>query len=299
VRRLGILFALLALAAPEEKAPAPRDPAECAIRRIAPGMEPHRRLLHEIPPGATEMAEVAIDGSLRVEGRGEEPEKVEGGVRLRLEVRSGLPGEDGRVPITVRLLSWSLPEGDPSIQRMIESPLEGLKSSSVEAVVDRSGRLCSALWVEPEGPGREALESARAARWLLLPLLPPLPAKPVGVGARWEAVVRPPIPGVDLTQRAEVTLESIEKRAFRLRLRLTHAVPTGRLRLPDLPPGVVVGLTSFESAGGGTITVRPSRLVPEVDLRLETRVSTSILSPAGVRNPSGELTLTLRVRPTD
>jgi hypothetical protein len=280
-------------------------PAVPGLRLIEKGAEARRKLRYALSSGRSETVTLAVKGTVRIESGTPSPRILEvPTVSAKLALTTGTAMEGGRYPLTLRLESVDVPraagEKQPDLGPL-EREAKRWTDRALTAVVTPQGILSAVRLGDVDDAGALVHPVVEALRAAICPVLPALPAEPVGKGERWEVTTRPPIPGVPVTQKTEYEITAFEDegKTVRLTVRISHAVPLGRLRLNKAPPGVVAYLREFECGGTGTLVLRLGRMVHDFDLRLRGAATISVVSPAGIQNVKATATVETEARRAD
>jgi Family of unknown function (DUF6263) len=172
-------------------------------------------MLLDVNVGAKTGSEWKIDGNLAgvsVDGTGPQQEGIAAAMRPQLELLKGLRMEYWLGPRgSVRDMKLTLPAGLPP---QVQQLLSGM-NQSFESMVS------------------------------------PLPAEPVGVGAKWQVVSRISSAGADILQSSTYTLKSRDGTKAALDVALTQLVAGESIKAPGMPEGMSAHVKSFNSGGTG------------------------------------------------
>jgi hypothetical protein len=94
-------------------------------------------------------------------------------------------------------------------------------------------------------------------------MVTPLPAEPVGLGARWQVISRTATGGADLLQSAIYTLKSRDGGRATLEVKLIQLAASDTIHSPQMPAGMSAKVKSFSSGGSGTTQVDLKSVAPE------------------------------------
>ncbi len=159
----------------------------------------------------------------------------------------------------------------PALLQRMRNSLQPLKSLGGEMIVTPRGTVVSARL-----DTRELPKSAQGIMDNLTKnmnqLVVPLPAGPVGVGARWRVTQNLSEMGMPITQEATVTLEGRDGNQLTLVSEMVQKVREGTVKLPNIPPGVTVYTKASESEGRGRMNVDLTRLGASGDVAMKVNV---------------------------
>jgi hypothetical protein len=266
-----------------ELGPAPR-PDRPPVRLLEAGAEPRAALRYNPAPEGPRSLELTLEVTRWASAGGlEAPAVTLPPLRLRLGLEPSTPQEDGSLRLAFRLEEAEAgPRDDapPALLESVGADLAGLKG------------LTGAWVVDPRGPAREGevepsagtafkllRDEAEELRQQLLGLVVPLPAEPVGLGARWEA--RREIAWVWMRlgtethafrgqQTATYRLTGLDEERLQLELELTRVFPSQAL-LGGQEIGPAAKLESMETRGSGRLRVNLAALLPIASLELTTQ----------------------------
>ena len=89
----------------------------------------------------------------------------------------------------------------------------------------------------------------------------PLPAEPVGVGAKWTVESESQVQSMVITQRVDATVRSIEGDRVEYDVQVVQTAKSGQV-MENVPGQYVNTLESLTGTGSGTIVIDLGRVVP-------------------------------------
>jgi hypothetical protein len=90
----------------------------------------------------------------------------------------------------------------------------------------------------------------------------PLPAEPVGLGAKWRVIQNLNINGMNLTQTYINEITRVDREGFDYRVTVSQEAKPQEVKNPMFPPGTTIMLDSLTSDGQGTSTVAVNSIFP-------------------------------------
>jgi hypothetical protein len=251
----------------------PRPESAMSITLLDPGAEPRVELRYRITPGIvtarlsqSQVLSQTIDGAA-VPSPGDtgsvlemsvETEPVAEGVRLTSEITSAVPNADV----------------DPELSQTLGATLASLVGVRMVSVVDDRGLVLSSevdqqsLAGVPDQVVAMMSSVADQAQGVT-----PLPAEPVGVGARWQFEQRLESAGIPITQTFEVTVISIDGDLVTLSSIGGQTVAPGPVQIPALPAGATAEVTNWQADITAEIVVDLTEPFPTSTLRSISRQS--------------------------
>jgi hypothetical protein len=275
-------------AAASGSAPAPSGSAmspdaDPVVTLVSDGGAPKVAVRWKSVKGAKQHVDLLVGGSMqmKLEGQPQRP-SLTPTIRTPMlaEVLEARPNGDRKIEIRVeRPTMDDAPGADPKMLEAIRKALgdaNGLRGSTV--LTDRGFSHEVALAEVPPS-NRVMLQVASGLRQTLTQLSPPLPAEPIGVGAKWKvkrAVEQNGVPAVE-----EDSYELIARMGDQLRIKLvmTQTATPQEVHAANVPPGTKVRLDALESSGNGEILLDLGKPMP---IRQEMKMSSrSLMSVSG------------------
>ncbi len=240
---------------------------------LEPGEPPHELLRYDLEAFAPVSAVIDVDTT--VERRGE---FIPGGsftrvmprMRLLMDYEVAEPAGDGTVRIAANVREMQALDREGVEEAVLKevtqrfAPVRGIRE---ESVADARGRYVDRL---PDPSELDPVRRARVEAQMnnVNETLLPLPAEPVGVGARWEVVEQVSVRGLVIKDRTVYTLVEWSGNTAVIDFEVVHDGDiTGRGTMDGFHPNLV--LTSNEARGQGRAKVNFSSLVPQMDVQME------------------------------
>ena len=236
------------------------------VKLIEAGAEPRAPLRLEVAPGRTSVVDIRMATHMDL-GMGGAMSMPPMRMALRFDTRG--PSGDG-VAYGFQIVEADVQGGDPMLSQALGDALRPMVGFAGEAVIDPRGNT-SGLVMKPP-PGLPSQLSGNLDRSLTM-VGAPLPAEPVGVGARWTLDQDVEQQGLTVHQSTTWTLVSRDGPAVVLDTVITQRADPQQIQDPSLPPGSKVTLTSFHSTGSGRSeldlrSLVPSSAIMKMDLKM-------------------------------
>jgi hypothetical protein len=255
------------------EAPEIELPHQESFRLLSPGAAPRQALRYRWKPDAAREvhARATIRSRRLSAGAWSEPVAVpplDEGFAV-----TPAPGDGGSASLLVRGLPSATPGGDAVARwkALVEN-----KRATI-AVDDRGqiGRVT--LAEDPGGGSRRASSDEIAQRWLTAAV--PLPAEPIGKGARWRVVTVLRSGEAVVKQTAEYTLVQVRKNGWVIDV-VNRRVAEQQTMMPaGLPKGTTAELVALFRILEGRVTVAPDLPWPTGSLTAELRVHGRVATP--------------------
>lgn len=160
--------------------------------------------------------------------------------------------------VGVDLGESTLPE---EVLAEVRSGLEELVGLTGTATMSSRGEVQAARY-DQESPTEAVSQQITQLNRSAQSFSQPLPSEAVGVGARWEVLRRSESNGVEVADRAVVTLSAREGERLTLEIENTQRMLGDAVSLPDMPPGTEATVAYFKAGGSGTQVTELTSLLP-------------------------------------
>ena len=198
--------------------------------------------------------------------------------------------EDGDLHFAWEITRCALCDPGESEQALVEDMLT-LKGFTVRGRANAQGIVHAVAFEENEELGYSMRNMFESLQIVLNDFATPLPAEPVGVGARWAVARSTTQMGMRMVETSEYELVGIEDGGFTLRVRTALTAPEQTVAFSGAPSGLDMTLTSFHGRGMGDVRLDLTHLVPRA---LSSRVEGKFEAESDLPESSGTLTGTFR-----
>lgn len=238
---------------------------------LDPGAAPRRQLRLQLAPGMEETGnttmKVRMDGFLNGQKL---PFPSVPTMKFGMSMKVDKVDANGDSHLTFGYTSADVvanPDTPPMMLDVMRSQLQGLLDHKGAMVISDRGQtksfqieLPKTLTAAAQNQLDRTMEQLTNS---LKQLSAPLPAEPVGLGAKWKV---PPqklsMNGMVVIQTATYELLELQGNTMKLAVTVEQTADPQPLNSPGLPPGASMQLKSLSSNGGGTITMHLDRLFP-------------------------------------
>jgi|GEM_PF-1876142 len=246
------------------EAPEPVGLSVVSVKLLEPGAEPRRQL--KLTPTAdaagTLDVEVQLDEKMRLAGSRDLPNPSPPRVKLSLTTKvTAVEGETARYDVEVaEAQALALDAAPEPAQRLMPPVLASVRGSRLSTEVSTAGRVSDAPLPRLTAGGPQVQSLASSYLQALQHLPTPLPAEPVGVGARWEVVQRVVAGRLRVQQTLTYEVTSLEATEVKVAVSGVLAMDPDGAAGPGLPKGAEV--KSFEGTVTGQKTLDLRRVLP-------------------------------------
>jgi hypothetical protein len=275
---LAALFAIAAGSAAsgacsEEDKPAPV--AGVALRLLETGREPRTALRYPAAPTPAGKLSLTLRLAMKMEVRGSPvPPITMPGLRLLLDIESARAGEKVKYQFTVSDADLTGTDiAHPSLLAEMRKGIAQVVGASGHLVMEPRGLRSELSLPLPAGIGQELGRFMNSAKLAIGQMVVPLPAEPIGPGAKWEAVETITQDGISVREKTTFELVALDGPRALIRTRTVQSADRQPAALPGLPDGVSAEVATLRGSGTGEIELDLRRLVPgsaredvEVDL---------------------------------
>lgn len=231
------------------------------------GAEPRRELRYQFDEGSSEKASMDLNIKMSMSMAGVPiPQINMPTIRILIGLDPIDVSDGGTARYEFDISSAELIENadtDPSIAGAVQESLGQMSGTSGWSRIDSRGTILERDLELPSGDDDQLSRVLDSAEQSLEQMSVPLPAEPVGVGAKWRVTQETESGGFSVTQTAIYSLNSIEGNDLSLGVTLTQTASAQDVEMDGLPPGIETTLDSLDSTGTRTIQTNLNRLVPE------------------------------------
>jgi hypothetical protein len=257
-------------AASTEPAPPPPAPAPAGgdpvIKLLEPGGEPKEALRFKIAKGTKQRAEMTMRMDIEISMNGTAvPKTAVPAIKMVMDFEATDVNSIGDVSLSMRVAEATMvedPSTPPEVAAAVKASLSQLTSLTATTVVSDRGFIKQADFSLPGEGDPQLGQLMDGMKQSMQQLTAPLPAEPVGAGARWQVEHDIAQNGINLKQTEIVTLQGIRGSEIDLGIELTQKAGAQTMKLPGVPAGVDAQLVSMTSQGSGATTSDVTKLVP-------------------------------------
>lgn len=233
------------------------------VKVLDPGKDPRQelRLAATVGQAETMQMKMTMDVGVKMAGK-DVPKTNVPPMVMTMDMKVTETKPNGDVGYDFELVKTDVAEApgiDPKVIKAMEAALGKINGLSGHAVVSNRGFNRGAKMNAPPQADPQTKQVLESMEQAMNQVAAPLPAEPVGVGAKWQSEVKLAQAGVNVSQVSTYTLDKLEGRKLDLKVELQQSAPRQKLT-PQ--PGTTVELMSLASKGGGTSKLDLSKLSP-------------------------------------
>lgn len=238
------------------------------LRVLDPGAQPRRHLIYTPTPGEHAIT-LTLASTLALDmGIAAIPPTRAPALRMRLKARTRRrPDGDFVLALAPSRVETVVGEGSGALAARMDNTIAALEHLEAELVLANDGALLETSIALPPTPGSSGPTEAERLQNAFAQLFVPLPADPVGVGARWTATQTLPFAGSRIRQTSTFTLVEIDDELATVELALEQAPdPDGSAPTPSTPPAPAgatrTTLDALKTTGTGRLELDLRRFGP-------------------------------------
>jgi hypothetical protein len=259
-----------------ETEPGQPTQTEPQVTLIDGGKDPKTELRFRAKPNRKEKLVLVMDMQISTELGGKAgPVMKLPKTQMSMDLQATSVAANGDIAYRFELKSVKVVPGKdtkPEVAKAMDGEFKKMEGLKGTAVIDSRGIAREAKFEETEPSMRELTEAMSLA---LNMISNPLPAEPVGLGAKWDSKLSSRQQGMVLQQINHATLESKKGDVIVIRLQIEQTAKPQLLSLPNLPPNAKAKLIELSSQGSGMLKSNLTRLVPvesQMDLKSRSAV---------------------------
>jgi hypothetical protein len=261
------------------KAPPIALPKQESFRLLDRGKGARRTLRYQLAPGVIELRNETRLSSRQLDAKG-----VFGDAVAMPPIRDGFAitvSRDQPGILAIRVLEGEIAgTATPAAQQYVAAWKARLENRRVSVAVDPRGQLGTITFNDDPANQRSATAKDELAQRLLA-LLVPLPAEPVGSGAKWQVTTILRQGPAYVKQTADYTLGARVDGRWKIHVRILRVAEQQLVADPNLPPGTTAELLAMFRLFEGDVIVDLARPVIERGtLSVESRLHAK-LTPRG------------------
>ncbi|MGC4065603.1 MAG: hypothetical protein QM784_13340 [Polyangiaceae bacterium] len=179
--------------------------------------------------------------------------------------------------------------------------LAGFKTFRGTQTIDTRGKLIDFAIDDTQETQPQLAQALESVKQSLGQMVAPLPEEPIGIGARWQVISRLEQFGLQLTQKVEYRVVSVQPKGITAAVTIEQSSPPGKVSPPGMPQGMAVDLLALDSKGQGEVQIDYDKFVSQskldLTLGMKMRVPEGAGVPAGGQTVEMDLTMGVDIRP--
>jgi hypothetical protein len=258
----GMLLVGALVLVPSARADTPLPADAPVVRLITAGKAPTRTLRLTVKPGSHQTVTMSMGMGMAMQSAGKDlmPMTRIPEVRMTLELDAvGFSG-DGDLRCTFKITRAELasdPSANPAVVTAMKQAIRGLDGMSGFVVMTSRGFTREADFQVGATVDPQLKELLNGMRQSLYQLCAPLPAEPVGKGARWETTTKLEMNGMSLDQIGTYDLVELSGNSAKLDVSLKQTAGNQKIQRN----GISFDLISLASSGTGHMMLDLTRLI--------------------------------------
>jgi len=238
--------------------------SDSQVKLLEPGSEPRKALRLKPNPGDEQTLVLSIKSSMNMK-LGDIPEQKMKlpGMEMNISTTVKEISKDGDITFDIQFLDSSVSEDVevmPQITEGLKTALANIKGQSGTATISSRG-LNKKLDVKaPEGADPQTKQILEQMRQSFANLSVPLPAEPVGIGAKWEVKIPYQYQGMKIDQDSLYELTSMEEDRITTKSTIKQSAANQKIQSPVMP-ALKLDLVKMEGHGTGETTVELSKII--------------------------------------
>jgi hypothetical protein len=241
--------------------------AQPIVKLLDPGADPRADLSYALTKGSAQKMVMAMDMAVGVKAKGQTmPQTPMPRMTMTFDNTAADKNPAGEFKIDSRLTSATVdPNGGQQEQmaRALRPQIEAMKGLGMVYWVNPKGHVRDVKLEVPAGVPPSAQQIMNGMSQSFESMVTPLPAEPVGVGARWQVVNRISNGGADILQSAIYTLKSRTGAKAVLDVALVQLAASDTIHTAQMPAGMSAKIKTFSSSGSGSTQVDTKSVAPE------------------------------------
>jgi hypothetical protein len=239
--------------------------AGAAVKVLEPGTEPRQALRLRPKVGDKQSLSMTLKTSVATKmGEMEMPAMKMPGITFAIDatVREVAAGGDIAYEMVVGEGSIGDEAGSlPQVTQVLKSVISSMKGVTGTSAVSSRGLSKEINFKAPAGADPQAKQMIEQVKQMLSSLIVPLPAEPVGQGAKWEFKLPVKTQGMTMQQTFEYQLVSMDGDRLALHTTISQSAEKQKIENPAMP-GLKMDLDKMSGSGKGEVTTDLSQLLP-------------------------------------
>ncbi|HTM23255.1 MAG TPA: DUF6263 family protein [Kofleriaceae bacterium] len=262
------IAALLLLAAALPAAHAQPRPAPPKVTLLSAGKGPRHPLRYFLQTGTTDRGVMTMGMAMKNGDGGGGTDIVIPSVETDLTINMGAPQADGEHVYSFAIDDMRIvprPGSASGMEQPMQQMLDGMKGMTGSALIDARGISRDASFTIPPGLAPEVRDMLEQTESSLDQMSAPLPAEPVGVGARWRIHTDIARGGMNISQ--DLTYQLVSLQADRALMKVTIS-QSARPQKVSTAQGSF-DLVSYKGTGSGAVSLDLHHIVPDSKLSMK------------------------------
>jgi len=251
------------------KGPAPTPGASTSVsdsrvKLLEPGAEPRKALRLHPKAGDQQNLQMMIKASLAIKFGDVLDQAIKiPAMDFTLATTVKTTAENGDITYELRVVDATIVEDQevmPQLSEPLKAALEKMKGLTGTATISSLGLGKKIDFKAPEGEGPRAKQTIEDMKQSFTDFLVPLPAEPIGVGAKWEVKLPIQANGIKIDQTTVYELSALEGESLTIKSSITQTAAKQKLEILAMK-SMKLDLEKMDGQGTGGVKVELSKIV--------------------------------------
>ena len=255
------------------------ETAEIVVKLLDSGAQPRKALRYKFQAGRSETMVMETSTSMAMEmGEQKQPETKMPPTQMTMTIESKEVSPQGDMRYEFKMEKADVladPNANPMMVNAMKQSMNSLVGMSGWATVTPRGFTTDAEIKMPDGIDPQMGQAMGNMRQSMKQMSAPLPAEPVGKGARWQVTMPFETIGMKITQIATYELLEVRGDKVKFDVAIEQSAEPQEINMPGTPPGTIMSLESLTTSGKGTVELQMTDLVPTSNVNMTTTYTVS------------------------
>lgn len=256
----GLIAAVLFTCSAVAQSSPPEPPT---VKLLDAGSEPRKALRFHVKAGDKETMTMTMKMSMEMPGMGGAGAMKIPTMTMPMDVTVQSVAPNGDISYQSVMAEPGIaedPNAMPAMVQAMKASLATMKGLTMSGVVSDRGISKQADMKIPDNADPSMRQSMDQMKDSMRNMGAPLPAEPVGVGAKWEVKTHVKSGGIAIEQTATYQLASLEENHWTAKCTMEQTAGNQKIENPSVP--VEMNLVKMNGTGTGTINVDLSKILP-------------------------------------
>lgn len=240
--------------------------AQNQVELLSTGAEPKQQLRFTPPANAKQTVQMTMNMDMAMSVAGQ-PQQALDSPPIQVTMEAQVTNVDANGDVYA---NFSYTKADviasantpPQLVDALRSQIQNIIGLSGSLVIDNQGNTKQVDLNLPEELNPNTKQMVGQISASLKQLSSPVPAQPVGVGAKWQVPRSVTANGMTLDQTATYELVDLKDNVATMQVGIKQQAQPQKVNPPGLPPGASIDLKSLNSQGNGKVTRALNQMIP-------------------------------------
>ena len=240
--------------------------AEVKVELLDAGKSPRKELRFSPKQGDTQLSVMTMNMSQSVKAAGRSvPTPKIPAQKISMDIETTSVSENGDIDYTFKYSNFDVvddPENpSPSAENM-RAMFKPMIGSSGKGTITNRGIAKVAEYEIPADLSAQLKVALEGMTDSIKQMSSPVPAEPVGLGAKWKTTQSLVANGMKVTQTIEHEVVELNESGFSTKTTINQVAEPQEIKSPMMPPGATIKLDSLKTSGEGTGVYKFNSLFP-------------------------------------